>query len=190
MAISRWDPMQNVPTLRDAMSRLLDESIIRPTSMLARALVPPMDVYLEGDDYVIEMALPGVPPDSVNVSVLGNQVTISGEFPAAPEGRQYLLQEQPRGRFERTVMLPTEVDPNKARGEHDNGMLRLILPKAESAKPHRIPIGGTAGQRMEAQPISTQQQTASPAGASSQPTGTQTGTTQQAGSQAPAGTRA
>ena len=104
-----------------------------------------MDVYAEGDNYVIEVAVPGLNPDAVNVSVLGNQVSISGEFPAAPEGRQYLFHERSGGRFERTVTLGADLDADKVQAHYEHGALRLVIPKAESARPKRIEIGsGTA----------------------------------------------
>ena len=89
------------------------------------------------------MAVPGLAPDAVNVSVLGNQLTVSGEYPAAPEGRQYLLRERSGGRFERTITLPTEVDADHAQPSYEHGVVRISLPKAESAKPKRIAL--TAG---------------------------------------------
>ncbi len=85
MAITRWEPFQTMPTLRQMMDQLFDQSVVRPTWFGASL---PVDVYADGDNYVIEAALPGLAPDAVNVSVLGNQVTISGEYPQAPEGRQ------------------------------------------------------------------------------------------------------
>jgi len=155
MAIARWDPSRDTLSLREAMNRVFEDSVVRPMSDLGRSGGPPMDVYMEGDNYVIEMALPGLPPDSVNVTVLGNQVTVSGEYSSPPEGRQYLLQEQPRGRFQRTIVLPTEVDPNQAHAHHENGMVWLTLPKAENAKPHRIRIGNGSVERPQGQAATT-----------------------------------
>jgi HSP20 family protein len=111
-----------------------------------------LDVYEEGDDYVIEAALPGVNPDAVNVSVLGNRVQISGECGTPPEGRQHLVQERHYGRFERTVTLPMEVDADKATANFEHGVLRLTVPKAESARPRRIATGSGPAQRRDPPP--------------------------------------
>ncbi len=141
MALARWTPFQEMPTLRDAMDRLFEQSVVRPTAWQTwRAGSLPLDVYAEGDNFVIEAALPGVNPEAVNVSVLGNQVTISGEYPATPEGRQYLFRERPTGRFQRTVTLPTDLDAAKAQGSCEHGILRLTAPKAEHAKPKRLAL--------------------------------------------------
>ena len=150
--IERYDPFREMLPLRDAMNRLFEESLVRPTGRLSRAAALPMDVYTEGDNYVVEAALPGVNPDAVNILVLGNQVSISGEYLAPPEGRQYLLREQPRGRFERTVALPTELEADQAQAHYEHGLLRLTLPKAAAARPRRIAIGGGAAQRQELPP--------------------------------------
>ena len=103
-----------------------------------------MDVYAEGDDFVLEVALPGIDPASVDVSVLGSQVTISGEYAAAPEGRSYLHRERTSGRFDRSVTLPTDLDAEKAQAHYEHGLLRLTVPKAERAKPRKIVISREA----------------------------------------------
>jgi HSP20 family protein len=140
MAMVRFDPFSDMLPLREAMNRLFEDSMVRPNSMPSRAATIPMDVYVDGDDYVLEVAVPGIDPNSVDVQVLGSQITISGEYTAAPEGRQYLHRERSVGRFERTVNLPTELDPNKAQAHYEHGLLRLTVPKAETAKPRRIAL--------------------------------------------------
>ncbi len=143
MAIARWTPFHEMPTLREAMDRLFEQSFVRPNGSSAAgygSASVPMDVYADGDNYVIEAALPGLTPDTVNVTVLGNQVTLSGEYPAAPEGRQHLVRERATGRFERSVFLPTDVDADKAAAHYEHGLLRLTVPKHETAKPKRVAL--------------------------------------------------
>ncbi|HZS02743.1 MAG TPA: Hsp20/alpha crystallin family protein [Chloroflexota bacterium] len=171
-AMMRWDPFGDMVSLRDAMNDLLEQSMVRPTGTFGRLLSAPMDVYAEGDNYIVEVALPGVKPDSVDVSVQDNTVTISGEFGSTEESRsdgqttgqqtqsqqtqdqqtqqtnrRYLHRELLRGRFERTITLPTDVNGDQAHAECHNGMLRLTLPKAESAKRKRIAIGSGQSQQ-------------------------------------------
>ncbi len=144
MAITRWDPFEGMLPLRDAMNRLFEESFIRPNGF---GFAPPvtLDVYTQGEDYVVEAALPGLAPDSIEVTALGSQVTIRGEYPAAPEGRRYLLRERAAGRFERTITLGSDVDTDKVQAHYEHGVLRLTIPKAESARPKRVAIAnGTA----------------------------------------------
>ena len=141
MTLARRDPFQELLPLRDVMHQLLKSSVVASNTFTATL---PLDVYIDGDNYGIEVALPGLNPEAVNVAVLGNQVTISGEYPQRPEGRQYLFRERAAGRFERTVTLPAEIDADKVEAQWEHGVLRLIAPKAESARPKRISI--TAGQ--------------------------------------------
>ena len=140
MAMVRFDPVAEMMPLREVMNRLFEDSVVRPNGVLPRGVNVPLDVYAEGDDYVLEVALPGIDPDSVDVSILGNQVTISGDYAAAPEGRSYLHRERTGGHFERTVTLPTELDSTKAHAHYEHGLLRLTVPKAETAKPRRITL--------------------------------------------------
>jgi len=152
VAITRWDPFGEMMSLRDAMDRLFAESVIRPSALTGDQAPLALDVCEEGDDYVIEAALPGVNPDAVNVSVIGNRVQISGEYEAPPEGRQHLVRERRYGRFERTITLPMDVDADKAKATYEHGLLRLTVPKAESARPRRIAIASGPEQRRDLPP--------------------------------------
>jgi len=146
MALARWDPYQQGMTLREAMDRLFEQSFINPMGGFGRMATAPMDVYREGDNYVVEVAMPGVDPKDVEISVQGNQVSICGETRSTSEDRQHLHRERTFGRFERTVTLPTDVDADRAQATCENGVVRLTVPQAEHSKPRRIPIGSTAGQ--------------------------------------------
>ena len=102
--------------------------------------IAPLDVYEEGEAYVVEMALPGVRPEDVDVTVLGNSVTIRGQFPQRSEERRYLYAERQSGEFERSVTLPAEVDRDAVQAQAEHGVVRLVLPKAASARPQRIAL--------------------------------------------------
>jgi HSP20 family protein len=140
MAITRSDPVTEMLPLQDVLHRLFEQSLVRPTAPADRSASFPIDVYSEGDNFVVEMALPGVVPAAVDMSVLGNQITISGEYPAPAEGRQYLHRERSAGRFERTLTLPTELDSDKAEAHYEHGVMRLTVPRVETAKPRRIAL--------------------------------------------------
>lgn len=103
----------------------------------------PLDVYAQGDDVVVVAAVPGVEPDAIGITVEKNTVTLSGKpaQPAAEAGAStWYLQELPRGSFSRTLKLPFDVDAARADATFDNGLLRLTLPKLESAKAHQIRV--------------------------------------------------
>jgi len=109
-----------------------------------------VDVYEEGDILVVEAQLPGLKPDDINVSVENGVLTISGQTDTEEERteRNYLLREKRSGRFTRSLHLPPTytADPTEATFEH--GVLHLVFPKAESAKPRRIQIGRGGPQAM------------------------------------------
>lgn len=142
MAINRWAPAQELLPVREAMNRLFEESFWFPHQLTnGRASQVPMDVYTEGDDYFIEVSLPGVKPDDVNIEMMGNTVTISGEAHVdATEGRNYLARQRRSGKFEASLTLPVAADASKAEARFEHGVLRLRVPKSEAAKPKRISL--------------------------------------------------
>lgn len=103
----------------------------------------PLDVYAQGDDVVVVAAAPGIDPEGIEITVEKNTVTIAGTAAVASadgSSATWYVQELPRGRFSRSLTLPFEVDAAHADATFDNGMLRLTLPKRESAKAHQIRV--------------------------------------------------
>ena len=140
MAITRLAPIAELLPLQEVMHRLFEQSVVRPTGPAVPAASCPIDVYVEGDSYVVEMTVPGIEPGAVDMSVLGNQITISGEDAVPDAGRQYLHRERSHGRFERTLTLPLELDSDKAEAHYEHGVMRLTVPQVASAKPRRIAV--------------------------------------------------
>jgi HSP20 family protein len=104
---------------------------------------PAINLREDADHLYVEALLPGVAPDQIDMNVLGNTVTLSGERTAAdPEGngRTWHRRERSTGKFLRTIELPVEIDPDQVKAEYKNGLLRVTLPKAEAAKPKKISI--------------------------------------------------
>jgi HSP20 family protein len=134
--------------LRDAIDRLMEGSVIAPGTFGSGGF-PPTDIYLTDDAVVVEMSIPGVNPDDLNISVTGDTVAISGEVRHQHEGQkgQPVLSEIWRGKFQRSFTVPVEVDAGKADASYENGLLTLTLPKSEATKPRKIQVksGGTAG---------------------------------------------
>ena len=111
----------------------------------------PLDVYATQDALVVEAALPGVRPEDVEISVLGDTLTLSASSSSEQRSEEggYLFQEVRRGRFSRAVSLPSNLRADAATATFENGMLRLSIPKAEAAKPRQIRISTS----MEAAPV-------------------------------------
>jgi len=141
----RWDPFRDMVSLRDAMDRLFEESIVRPRGWTAPAEgVTPLalDVFESGDDVTVRASIPGVKPEDIDISVTGDVLTIKGETEEEKEEKDgdYHLRERRYGVFQRAVSLPTLVQADKASAEFENGVLKLTLPKVEEVKPKSIKI--------------------------------------------------
>lgn len=101
----------------------------------------PVNVSALDDEYVIRAYVPGVQADELEIEVEGNLLTIGGEFALeAAEDERNLLSELPSGRFQRSVRLGAELDASQAKAEVKDGVLTLIVAKAESAKTKRIQV--------------------------------------------------
>ena len=143
MAITRWQPGHPVLSMREAFDRLFDESVWRPARFgnADGAFQVPMDVYTDGDGYVVEVALPGLKPEEIDVQMVGTTLTITGEARTeAPEGRQYLVRGRGHGRFQTSITLPAAADATAAKASFEHGVLKLEVPKSEAAKPKRIEL--------------------------------------------------
>jgi HSP20 family protein len=97
-----------------------------------------VDVREEEDGYILNALVPGLKADDLNIQVLDDVVTITGEFKA--DESEYLMRELPHGSFRRTLRLPAALDASQAEARITEGVLTLHLAKAESARPRTIKI--------------------------------------------------
>ena len=101
----------------------------------------PVDLYETDEAVVLEMAVPGIAVNDLDISLEGRQLSIRGSLPEVDhDGRRYWLQTIPHGQFQRTVTLPINVESDKVQATVENGMLRLTLPKVAEAKARKITI--------------------------------------------------
>lgn len=149
MAITRWDPFDEMLSMQREFDRLLrrfgagggvDESLS------SVAWMPRIDVKTEGDDMVVYAELPGIDRDDIDVSVTGETLTIRGDRKAESEqeGEGWLIRERSYGTFERSLTLPEGVDADAIQADYSDGVLELHIPKAAGAlkpKTHRIALG-------------------------------------------------
>ena len=106
----------------------------------SRPAVMPMDAWREGDTFVLEFDLPGVRPETVDIDVERNVLTIKAERPASNGDWEMLASERPRGLFSRQLVLGDNLDLESVRADYDSGVLRLRIPVAERAKPRKIEV--------------------------------------------------
>jgi HSP20 family protein len=115
-------------------------------SLLGSASAPkfmPVDLYRDGDRYVLTADLPGVEPESVDVDVDGQLLTIRAQRMAPQRQGSWLTRERPHGTYLRQFSVGEGIDTEKIAATYDNGVLSVVLPVSERAKPRKIRIGST-----------------------------------------------
>ena len=106
-----------------------------------RPAVMPMDAWREGDVFHLEFDLPGVAPESIDMDVERNVLTVRAERVAENGDWEMLASERPRGIFSRQLVLGDNLDLDQIRAQYDAGVLRLTIAVAERAKPRKIEVG-------------------------------------------------
>ncbi|MBN1374762.1 MAG: Hsp20/alpha crystallin family protein [Dehalococcoidia bacterium] len=151
MNIVRWEPLQELVTLRQAMDRLFEDSFVKAPRSTGNgeAAVPAIDVFETEDKVGIKATLPGVKPDDVNINITAEGVVIKGEVKSETETREatFVRKECHYGTFERTIGLPSGLKIDKAEANMENGVLTLEIPKAEEVKPRSVKIKAKAEQK-------------------------------------------
>lgn len=140
--LTRWQPIHDMVSLRDAMDRFFEDSFNRELGFFEGTNFPALDMYQTDEDIIVKAVLPGIKPDNLNISVTGDVLTISGEIHHEEEDKKarYHMRETQYGSFTRSVPLPTSVDVNKAEAHFEDGILTLTLPKKEEVRPKTISV--------------------------------------------------
>jgi HSP20 family protein len=115
----------------------------------ARPAVMPMDVWRDGDTFVVELDLPGIDPESIDVAVDQGTLAVRAERPhAGDENREWVTAERPHGVFSRQLLLGDQLDTDHIGAKYTDGVLRLTVPVAEQSRPRKIAI--TTGREQKA----------------------------------------
>ncbi|MBA4016678.1 MAG: molecular chaperone Hsp20 [Pirellula sp.] len=142
--IRDWFRPQQVGQVRREFDRVVDEFFGPAQAAWQRfgvAGFPSLNIWEESDVLYAEAELPGVKQEDLDLTVVGNQLTLKGRrAPAAPETGTYHRRERAVGEFSRTVVLPYEVDADKVEASLVDGVLNLTLPKSAAAKPRKINV--------------------------------------------------
>lgn len=137
--LMRFDP------LRDA-DRLAQELLAGRAGGAPRGI--PMDAYRRGDRFFVHLDLPGVDPDSIDLTAEQSALTISAERQfESDEGDELLISERPQGTFTRQLLLGDNLDVDRIDAGYENGVLTLEIPVSERAKPRRIEVTSQGGER-------------------------------------------
>ncbi|MFS3127063.1 Hsp20/alpha crystallin family protein [Nocardioides sp. Bht2] len=140
MLLRTADPFRDFDRLT---SQLLGGTTNRPAVM-------PLDAWRQGDRFVLEFDLPGVNPENIELDVERNVLTVKAERVARNGDWQHLAAERTHGQFTRQLVLGDNLDLEAIEASYDNGVLRLVVPVAEKAKPRKIQINSAPAEQPEA----------------------------------------
>jgi HSP20 family protein len=149
--MAQWSPFQQLDALRREIDRAFEESAVESGPLFRVAFLPGqlargyplVNLHEDGDHIYVEAMAPGVDPDSLNLAVVHNTLTVSGEKKRAPaeiKPEAFHREERAGGKFVRTITLPVEIDESKVNAQYKDGLLLITLPKAEKAKPKQIRV--------------------------------------------------
>ena len=143
MVLHRFSGLQTAPQFRTEMDRWLSSLADAPlfgNGERAKPF-PALNVWEQGDAFYAEAELPGLKNEDLEILIVGNELTIKGRRPEwNEEGLTIHRQERGTGEFSRVVRLPVEIDPDKVEANLTDGVLQLVLPKAEAAMPRKIEV--------------------------------------------------
>jgi HSP20 family protein len=125
----------------------LTQQVFGTNGTLARPSVMPMDAWRDGDTFHVEFDLPGVRPDSIDLDVERNVVTVKAERPPRASDAEAIAAERPRGVFSRQLILGDNLDTEHIEASYDAGVLTLRIPVAEKAKPRKISVASKGEDR-------------------------------------------
>jgi len=136
---SSFEKLDRMRRQMDLLNRGLTRGLFREP---IAGVFPLMNVTEDNDNYYIRAKLPGIKTDELDISVTGESLTISGErkIPAEDETATYHRREREAGKFSWIISLPGQVDTGKGKARSADGILTVVLPKAEAAKPRQITI--------------------------------------------------
>jgi len=164
-SLMQWDPIRDATSLRDAMSQLFEQAVMRPSFGSSSGLsmggaVGHLNVLEVKGTYVCQVLLPGVNPEDTELTVRQNTLTIKAKLPnllSADQQKEavYLLREFGIGEFTRSVSFPKDVDGDAVKAHYERGILSVEIPVAHHAQPKRITIheSGSTGSQMTEQPF-------------------------------------
>ena len=143
--VNAWSPFRHLSMLRDEIDRLFDtplDALTNSSQQFLNGWLPSIDLHEEENQLVLKAELPGMNKEGIDISLHGDVLTLSGERKeeTVHEKAEVYRSERFLGKFQRTLTLPVTVNPNKVQASYKDGILTVILPKAEEAKPKQIEV--------------------------------------------------
>ena len=145
MAIVRWDPFRDLSMLQDRMNRLFDDAgrpwrTDEPSATTSWS--PSVDIFETEGEIVVKAELPGMDRKDIYLNLENNVLSLRGErkFTKETKDENYHRIERSYGVFSRSFSIPATVDEEEIRADYKDGVLKIMLPKKEQAKPKQIKI--------------------------------------------------
>lgn len=137
----RWNPTREFNSLWNSFDRMFEDSWAMQTDQ-PRAYGLALDVAENENAYLVKASVPGISPNDIEITLEKNVLTISGETRADEtiNAEEYRLRERRYGTFSRSLRLPVDVVSDSIEAKYDNGVLNLMIPKAEEVKPKKIAV--------------------------------------------------
>ena len=140
-----FDPFADLQNYREAIRQMFEAGWVLPRDLMPsamNAIVVPVDVIDNGPEILVKASLPGVRPEDVMLTVLGDTLTIKAEVPDEEDmrGATYLRHERRTLSYVRSITLPMPVESERSEARFKNGVLTLVLPKSASVRPRVIKV--------------------------------------------------
>ena len=145
MAIIRWDPFRDMLTLKERMNRLFEDyypARKEERDMVASTWAPAVDIYETENELVLSAELPGIEDEDIEIKVEDNTLTLKGQrkFEKETKEENYHRIERSYGSFMRSFTLPAYIDQDKIEAQHDQGVLKITMPKKMESKPRNVMV--------------------------------------------------
>jgi HSP20 family protein len=156
MSVSRWDPFQDLLAIQDEMNQLFGRAVGQGPGRSQgqsgeRMWAPALDISERKDAYVVTVEVPGIKAEDLDITLEDGLLTIQGErrFTQESTEQQFHRVERRYGSFRRSITLPAQVQAEQIEASFEDGVLEVIVPKAEEAKPKKISVRSVGGRQVE-----------------------------------------
>jgi HSP20 family protein len=150
MSVTRWDPFQDLLSIQDEMNQLFGRVFGQQPGLGRggqRLWAPALDIAERPDAYLVTVEVPGAKPEDLDITLEGGVLTVQGErrFQDESTDQQWHRVERRYGAFRRSITLPSQVKADAIEASFQDGLLQVLVPKAETAMPKRIEVRGVGG---------------------------------------------
>jgi HSP20 family protein len=146
MAIIKWDPFRDMVTLREKMNRMFEDVFTGRTEegkdFTAATWAPSVDIFETEKELVLTAEVPGIDEKDIEIKIEDNTLSLKGErkFEKETKEENYHRIERSYGSFYRAFALPGSIDPERIKATHENGVLKITMPKKNERRPRKVKI--------------------------------------------------